>query len=527
MIARRVLLNRTVVILLVAAAVLVLPTPASPAAAHLERPAQFPDGGGAVPQYRTDGKRLIVCTSDTPRLIRTLTPGLRELNQRLFAECMRAGFRHVQAAVDAVRTRGTRILIQPGVYTEEPSLAPLSPDCAALAGAVTLTYEQQRQCPHLQNLIAILGDGDDPGIGCDDRLCDLQLEGTGAEPEDVVIDGRFRRHVVLRADRADGIYFRNFTVQHAPEFALYVLETDGFVVDQMLGRWNDAYGFLTFASDHGLYVDCEGYGNGDSALYPGAASPQFGARHAIEITGCTSHHNFVGPAGTAGNSLFVHDNDFHHNSVGIGLDSLFPNHPGMPQGFSRFEDNRIFSNNQDYYRFYRDGTCARPSAQRGYENGVVCPAGPGPVGTGIVLAGGNANQFIGNRIWDNWRFGAMQFFIPAMLRGEPDPAKQFDTSHANRYLNNQLGVSATDATRPNGTDFWWDEEGAGNCWQNNTSSTGAVTSDPAALPACAAPPAFTPPNQAKLQSLFPCLAWRRDNVDPAGCDWTHQPRPPQ
>ena len=49
----------------------------------------------------------------------------------------------------------------------------------------------------------------------------------------------------------------------------YVIETDGFVIDRMLGRWNDRYAFLTFAGDHGLYVDCEAYGNGGLGAVPG------------------------------------------------------------------------------------------------------------------------------------------------------------------------------------------------------------------------------------------------------------------
>lgn len=500
--------------------------PPGAALAHVERSTQFPSGSGAVPEHRTAGPYLVVCSADTPARIARLPKELRKMNQRLHVECRRRGFSHIQAAVDAVRSRGTRILVQPGVYNEEPSLAPLSADCAALAGQARLSYEQQVACPHALNLIAILGDGPDEGIGCDGRLCDLQIEGTGGRPEDVVVDGRFERHVVIRADRADGVYFRNFTVQHAPDFGIYVIETDGFVIDRMVGRWNDRYAFLTFAGDHGLYRDCEAYGNGDSGLYPGAASPQQGARHSIEITGCRSHHNFAGLGGTAGNSLWVHDNDFFDNTVGIALDSVFPNHPGMPQGFSRFVGNRIYSNNQDFYRYYRDGTCSKPSAQRNYQDGVVCPTGPGPVGTGILLAGGNANDFTDNWIWDNWRYGAMQFWAPAPLRGEHDPAKLFDTSHLNRYAGNRLGASPTGLAANNGTDFWWDEEGTGNCWQDNHPASGAVTSDPIVLPTCPGPE-FAPPTLAKTQALLPCLAWRRDNVDPVGCDWTRTPPRPR
>jgi len=496
------------------------------AAAHLERPARFPSGDGTVPVYRTTGPYLVVCKPDSLERIAQLPKELRAANQQLFAECQRHGFQHIQAAIDAVTVAGTRILIQPGIYREQPSLKPLSPGCTGLAGQPVLSYEQQVACRHLQNLIAILGDGPDPDITCDGRLCGLQLEGTGARPEDVVVDGQFQRLNVIRADRADGIYIRNFAIQHSLFNSLYILETDGFAIDQMLGRWNDEYAFLTFASDHGRYTDCEAYGNGDSGLYPGSAAPLGGARPAIEITRCRSHHNFIGLAGTAGNSLLVHDNDFYDNSVGIGLDSVFPGHPGMPQNSSIVTGNRIYANNQDFYRYYRDGTCTKPSAERGYEHGVVCPSAPGPVGTGIVLAGGNTNTFRGNHIWDNWRFGAMQFGVPAQLRGETDPAKQFDTSHFNRYLDNQLGVTPTGEVRANGIDFWWDEEGQGNCWQGNAAGSGVVTSDPASLVDCSAPVVFTPPDPVKFQSLLACLAWRKTNVDPVGCDWTHAPPPP-
>ncbi|HEU5144322.1 MAG TPA: right-handed parallel beta-helix repeat-containing protein [Dermatophilaceae bacterium] len=507
------------------AVLLILLAPGA-ASAHRERPAQFPSGTGAVPLYRTTGPYLLVCTDDTPLRIARLPKELRKANQALYAECVRGGYRHVQAAVDAVQVSGTRILIQPGVYREEPSLEPLSPECAALGTASTLTYDEQVTCPHAHNLIAIFGDGPDADIDCDGRLCNLQIEGTGAVPEDVVIDGGFRRHIVIRADRADGVYLRNLTVQHAPDYGVYILESDGFVIDRLVGRWNDRYAFLTFAADHGLYTDCDAYGNGDSGIYPGAASPQLGARHAIEITRCRSHHNMAGLGGTAGSSLWVHDNDFFDNTAGIALDSLFPNHPGMPQGHSRFTGNRIYSNNQDFFQYWRDGTCSRPSEERGYEAGVVCPTAPMPIGTGILLAGGNANEFSGNWIWDNWRFGAVQLWAPAPLRGETDPTRYFDTSHFNRYVANHLGASPSGELAPNGVDFLWDEEGTGNCWQDNLAPEGrAQTSDPESLPGCGESAVFSPPNPAKT-SWMACLAWSPSNLDPPGCVWTSAPSAP-
>jgi hypothetical protein len=92
----------------------------------------------------------------------------------------------------------------------------------------------------------------------------LQIEGTGAKPDDVVIDAQFRRLNAIRADRADGVYLRNFMTQRTTFNGVYIMESDGFAIDRLTSRWNDEYGFLTFADDHGLYADCEAYGNGDS-----------------------------------------------------------------------------------------------------------------------------------------------------------------------------------------------------------------------------------------------------------------------
>lgn len=508
-------------------ALAVLLSGASGAVAHLERPSQFPDGTGSVPAYRTTGPTLLVCKADSGQRIAALPPRLRAHNLDLLAECQDSGFAHVQDAVDAVAVRGTRILLLPGVYREEPSRAPLSAECAPLADKNPLSYDEQVACPHVQNLIGIFGDGPDAGISCDARLCDLQIEGTGARPEDVIVDGDFSKLNVLRADRTDGVYFRNFTVQHAEFNALYVLETDGFVIDRMLGRWNDEYAFLTFASDHGLYVDCEAHGNGDGGLYPGSAADLHGVRPAIEITRCASHHNTLGLSGTAGNSLYVHDNEFYDNSVGIVMDSFFPDHPGLPQDGSTYVGNVVHHNNTDFYRYYRDGTCAKPLAERGYDDGVVCPSVGVPVGTGILVAGGNDNAFAGNWIYGNYRFGTMQFWVPAALRNETDPLKQYDTSHFNRYLGNRMGLAPNGEVFVNGTDFWWDEEGAGNCWEGNVSPPSLpITSDPLLLPGCGDSPLFRPGNPVKLALIAPCALWSRENFDPAGCDWTRAPAPP-
>ena len=532
----------------VAAALALLLLLPSTAAGHAEREATFPDGTGQTPSLLLTGPTLLVCKADSPRLFSTLPTALRERNQRLHAECMESGFRHIQAAVDAVKTRNTRILVLPGVYQEEPSRRASAAGCGDLGGGgngddpgtpAILTYEQQRECPHVQNLIGIFGDADGDRE-CDLPVCGLQIEGTGASPTDVILDGGFKVLNGIRADRVDGVRFHNFTVQRFEFNALYILETDGFLIDRLLGRWNDEYAFLTFAVDHGRYDDCEGYGNGDSAIYPGSASDihadlglEEAERYAVEISNCRGHHNALGYSGTAGNAVHVRDSVFDHNQTGLTTDSFFPNHPGLPQDHGFFERNRIFSNNRNYVEYVHDGTCDAELIERGYEHGIVCPTIPVPIGTGFFLGGGNYNRFERNEFYDNWRSGTLQIYVPAALREEPE--NEGDTSHFNRYRGNRLGFAPGGGLQPNGIDFWWDDQGEGNCWQDNVPNSGEVTHnavDPRGLPDCdSGGSEGLPINAIKTSLLAPCATYDRRGSDaerdPPNCEFFDPPERPE
>ncbi|MEV6327257.1 right-handed parallel beta-helix repeat-containing protein [Streptomyces sp. NPDC051909] len=518
---RRFALALSVVLAALAAALLTAPA----AQAHEERPVTLPDGTGSVPTLRTAEPDLLVCKSDRADFARR-TAGfpadLKARNLALYERCQTRGHRHLQQAVDAVDRPGMTIAILPGLYEEEPSLPAPTGACATLEaprsalGYQILSYEQQARCPHNQNLVAILGKKN------------LQIEGTGASRLDVVIDAKYAKLNAIRADRSDGVYFRNFTAQRTTFNSLYVLAADGFVIDDVLTRWNDEYGFLTFASDHGLYKNCESYGNGDSGIYPGSASDINDGhgydvpRYSIEITGCRSHHNMVGYSGTAGDSVHVHDNEFDHNMGGASMDSAFPGHPGLPQNHARFERNLIHDNNQNYYPNVADGTCAKPPVERGYEQGVVCPQISMPPGTGIITAGGNWNLYENNWIYGHQRAAFFLSAVPAFIRGESAWGKQTDTSHHNRYAGNHLGTDRAGNARPNRTDVWWDGQGGGNCWQ---SDTGAST--PRSLPACGSRRGEVTGatdrlagEPVKLAQLLVCADY---NVQarrlPAGCDW--------
>lgn len=548
---------------------------AGPAAAHEERPAQFPDGTGHRPSFLgyDNPRARVVCQRDSATLIAAMPAGpVKTRNERLLPSCR---YRSIQDAIDSISKRRTSVYVLPGTYHESKyakagrsdycshlqtaSKSPLpfseyigslsSPDpgaekAAAAAGEsnpIALSYADQRRCAHNLNLIAVFGDqtpGND-SIRCDSRFCGLQLVGTGRSPADVVVDNRFAKLNAIRADRAGGFYLSNMTFQQAEFNAIYVLETDGFAIDRVVARGNDEYGILAFASDHGLIQRSEAYYNGDSGIYPGSGSDlnadntDFEAtRYAIEIRRNDSHDNTLGYSGTAGNSIWAHHNDFHDNATGIATDSLFPGHPGLPQDHARWSNNRIYSNNTNWYTEFVDtGICDKPMEQRGYMQGTVCPVVPTPVGTGVLIAGGNYDSTDHNWIYDNWRYGTMQFWVPAPLRDDYDPTHLYDTSNHNHTYLNHMGIDPSGAERPNGLDHWWDDQGIGNCWEDNHyGSAGKTDNFTVPPPSCAAGGSvFLPGAAVKDAGFLTCSQYDRADPSwkhPPACEWFDSPTKP-
>jgi LPXTG-motif cell wall-anchored protein len=536
------------VLSVVAASAVVLGLAATGAVAHEERASEFPDGTGTVPEarpYDPAGPHLVVCKDSSAAAIAEMPAGpTKTFNEQLLGKCE---FEHMQAAVDAVTERGTNIYVLPGLYREEPSW---DPPCTEGYNDEVVDYPLVVSCGEVINLVTIAGDStaDTREVDCN-ALCDLQIEGTGTRMEDVVLHGGFRpdgdwvKHNGMKADRADGFVVRNMTMEVFRENALYVHETDGYLIDRVNARHNDLYGILTFTSDHGVISNCDTSYNGDSGIYPGSSAnvnadnPTTGPlqRWAVEVTGCRSHHNALAFSGSAGNSVWFHDNDVFANQAGYVTDSFVANHPGMPQDHAWLTNNRIYGNNNNYVKQFvqgDDAPCSRERpADRGIGQGTVCPAFPVPVGTGILIAGGNHNFIDQNEIYDNWRAGAKLLWVPAAIRDEV-LTDQFDTSNHNYYTNNRLGFHPAGVTQPNGVDFEWDEQGVGNCWQGNVSATGEVTSDvvvhPGGLPDCDSGGSVLQSGYAaKTAMMASCATYNReDEPDPPGCDWFDSPVEP-
>jgi hypothetical protein len=557
---------------------------------HVERSSYWPDpapdrsvkpaAGGKVPKARSlasalrakaRGDTRVVCQRGSlRRAIRSINSarrkgyvlrpsqgkkrlsatGARKLKRLNSAFAKRCRFSSIQAAIKRSHNND-RVVIMPGKYLESKSRAKPTndPKCAQYKedsddGAGAATFRYQVKCPNDQNLIYLQGRAltnkpvpnppreDRHGLPDEGRCirCNVQIDGSGAKPEDVVIDlakdkkaklkgpSEPLKEVGIRVDRADGVVIRNLTAAHAAEHGIYIHETDGYLLQRVKFFYNKEYGGLMFTSDHGLTADCEGVGQGDSAVYPGAAAEtgeqtKEPSRRANQtITRCDIHHNTLGYSGTMGNGTRVVGNHFYDNGTAIATDSFFAGgHPGYPQDSATFENNQIYSNN---FNSFVQGSDVEPKV-------------PTPVGVGILIAGGNNNQIRGNRIYDNWRRGTMLIFVPDQLSDETKTTAN-STSHRNQYHDNVMGIAPNGAKLPNGVDFWWDEAPGqeDNCWYDN----GDVTTDPPAplMPSNCDNTSAGVTYSGKLSSeLLPCAgAIGGGAFDPNTCPWFRSPEKP-
>ena len=490
---------------------------------------------------------------------------LRRINAKLARRC---NFQSVQAAIHA-SGNNDRVVIMPGRYTEPRSRrSPVNnPRCNPSmlqddqGGSPTPSYKYQVNCPNDQNLIHVAGRAlkgqhlpepraDRHGIPEQELgrciRCNLQIDGSGVRPEDVILDagrnyikpmrpgarpgGRrpasacntgsdgdnpcFAKHVALRVDRADGFVGRNFLMRGAREHGFYTEETDGILLDKVKFFWNADYGHLSYTTDHHVVQNCDGFGSGDAVVYPGAA-PQTGQyrdedfypdrRYNTTIRRCDLHGSSMGYSGSMGNSVRVTRNKIYGNANGLTTDTISsPGHPGFPADGMRIDNNWFYSNNLDVYR-----------ASNPFEALV-----PQPVGTGFWWAGNNDGDFVNNWVFDNWRQGTFLVSIPDAVAGEvegaiddrvhcPTSSSPFpiSTSCYNTYRGNNMGevppnfrphpalrkfgnrttLLSTPSQAPNGLDFVWDEQpvNLGNCWPDNTGPDGtraSLNSDPPIAP---------------------------------------------
>jgi hypothetical protein len=456
----------------------------------------------------------------------------------------------------------------PGIYTEPTArkAKTFDPACdkyeinTEFGDPGALSYDYHLNCPNDQQLIAVLGRGPNTAPPPDPPLferhgipnagpcirCNFQIEGSGVSADDVIVDaGRVesgngapiepKKDVGIRADRADGFVLRMMNFRHAKEHGIYVMESDGYLLDRFKAFYNGLYGTLTFVEDHGIQQHCETAGHADSGIYPGAPVDSGEQRpdgtpfrYNQIIRYCDSYHNLAGYSATSGNAVHVYKNNFYDNALGLNTDvATAAGHPGYPGDSMLYEGNNIYSNNFNPYE----------------EGSDVDPAFPYPVGTGLWIAGGNNHQVKNNNIYDNWRRGSMVFSIPDVLicgdhtnnhNQKGCDQSQNNTSYRNQHYSNVMGRSPDGKPMPNGTDFWWDSftGNTGNCWYQNEGPA-PITTSPGALPDCdnGKNPSESVgtghmQNEAELASCLAAFETRNFDQGTTTCPWLFTPPKP-
>ena len=349
---------------------------AAPAAAHVERPAYWPDPavdnsvaggtGGKVPTLRSlssalirsrPGDTRVVCQSDSlaqlqtsmnrarangyavrPSERRQLTKAMARhllvMNRKFFKMCR---YHEIQPAITASHNND-RVVVMPGLYTEPTSRAAPTHDKACDQyrtngdrpgnEGVALSYAYQYHCPNDQNLIAVIGREIGttpppipprenrhgiPDLGPCIR-CNIQLQGSGVNADDVTVEAG-------DASKGDGGPNGVGTVK---DVAIRADRADGFVLSKIKVR---------HAKEHGIYVlESDGYRlTNFKAYYNGL----YGTLTFVEDHGVQEHCEAVGhgdsgiypgaavesgvqrPAGTPFRyNQEVRYCDLHHNMAG-------------------------------------------------------------------------------------------------------------------------------------------------------------------------------------------------------------------
>ena len=154
-------------------------------------------------------------------------------------------------------------------------------------------------------------------------------------------------------------------------------------------------------------------------------------------------------------------------------------------------DNQVYSNNENYFTNDRDAYCKNTPFEKRQQE-IVCPQFQVPVGSGLHPLRRQPEPHPEQR---DLRQLALR--RAAVLGAGLGPRRE-RPGQAVRHVQRQpvhpqpSWASAPAASaQPNGIDFFWDEQGIGNCWRGNQAPGGKITSDPAS--AAAVPPRLALP----------------------------------
>lgn len=386
-------------------------------------------------------------------------------------------YKNIQKAIDAARA-GDTIRVAAGTYKPTKSIG------FSVTG-------------HAKDAIRIIGDPKKPGK--------------------VFIDSRGKQNGFI-INGSDDVTVNGFATKGYSGNGFFVVNADGYTFTHLIAQGNGTYGVYAFNTKGGTISNSEAYYNNDSGFYIGQTPPQVKPKRSV-ATNLSAWGNVLGWSGTNMRYVTITKSDFFNNGVGIVPNALssekYP--PPVTNVITR---NRIFWNNYNYYG-------GAPFKLRKEASGL----GGYPIGTGILLFGGQDHQITNNQIFGNWLVGAglvQQFTLPgdadkleqeaatktgaakAKLLAQAKEIREAAVLRKNRISGNAFGLNGTDL---NGRGLFYDGSGTENCFSGNTGlgadQPNVPAANPAVFPSCPGPAQ----NTEDASALIEAAGWLASPTD--------------
>jgi hypothetical protein len=259
----------------------------------------------------------------------------------------------------------------------------------------------------------------------------------GLDRNTVILEGDFTLDNGIRVVGANHVAVENMTARNYRFNGFFWTGVDGYRGSYLTAIRNGDYGVYAFDSTNGLFEHSLGTGSPDAGFYIGQCNPC----NAV-LDDVIGEHNGLGYSGTnSSGNLTIMSSTFRFNRAGI-VPNSGDGEKLAPQGQNVIVGNLVYSNNSSTSPAINAAMLA--------------------MGNGVLVAGGNDNQILRNRVWDHDIAG---------IAAVPNADKTFFPVSGNQVIGNvvedsrraDLGLFADASAR--------------NCFEGNT----FVTSMPARI----------------------------------------------
>jgi hypothetical protein len=430
------------------------------------------------------------------------TPALARVRTVGSFEGKKGAYKTIQSAIDAA-SPGDWILIGPGDYKEKRTTVPAGAKGDDRAGAAVLVTTPGLHIRGMDRNGVVL-DGTRPGTAqCSSKQSDQNfgplVEGTPSGRNGLIVF------------KAPGVSVENLTAcnfLNGGQAGGDAIWFDGGASsgEQHLGSWRGAflsatssyyaskeapfavYGiYASNTSGPGLYTQVYANNQADAAYYIGAC-PDCNTI----LDHAHAENSDLGYSGTnSGGRLIIQNSEFNNNQSGFVTNSQNNDDAPSPQDGSCPKGEKGPTGTSSCWLFTKNSV---------HDNNnpnvpTTGSAAAGPVGGGLVIAGGRHDTVSGNHIYNNGAWGVLLVPYPdtsnppAVAHCEGGLGTTFEGKAAcyfddwgNEISNNTLTNNAFFAN-PSNVDLAEisNLENPGNCWHGNVDTSGTVTSEPKSI----------------------------------------------